>query len=349
MLRARPSHRHVVTEMGISRPGQLAKYSRLYGPDVAVLTRVSLEHRENIGSIENIAREKAGLLVGLRPGGTAVLNMDDPFVSKMRPPAGRKTVWFGRDPKADVRVLEASSVWPETLRFRVEAGGKSAEIRTRLVGEHWAYAITAACAAAWALGVSLDESAAALEGFEPHRNRLEPVRLPDGAVLWRDDGLATLPTLEVSLEALRRADVERRWLITGDASFLEEDPVERRQAYARWLAPHLEAVVFVGEHSDKAAEAAREAGVRTVRHFERVADAARFVSDELGAGDLVLVKAYRKQKLARLAFACGGSVACERIECDLKMECDDCPELGYRPGPGAPKNLSWTPGTWERR
>ena len=343
MLRVRPRHYAAVAEMGISRPNQLGKYSRLYAPDVAVLTRVSLEHRENIGSIENIAREKSSLLKGLRPGGTAVLNADDPFVSKMRPPEGRKTIWFGRGPNADVRASEIYAAWPETLRFRVRMGDETAEIHTKLVGEHWIYSLAAAIAAASAMGVPLAESAAALDGFEPHPNRLEPVSLPNGAVLWRDDGLATLPTLEVGLEALRRADVERRWLMTADASFLEEDPIERREAIARWVAPKVDAAIFVGEHSDRAEAAAREAGLKTVRHFETVREAARFVREELGEGDLVLLKAHRTSKLARVAFLLGGEIDCALLECQMKVRCDSCPDLGFRPNPDAPKNLQWRP------
>lgn len=343
LRRVRPRHHAAVIEIGISRMGQMGKYARLCAPDVAVLTRVSVEHRENIGSIENIAREKASLLTGLKRGGTAVLNADDPFVSKMRPPEGCKTLWFGCGEEAEVRASDVHSAWPGTLRFRVSRGAESAEVRTKLVGEHWVYSLTSAMAAASAMGVPLAESAAALDGMEPHTSRLEPVHLPNGAVLWRDDGLATLPTLEVALEALGRADVKRRWIMTADASFLEEDPIERREAVARWVAPKVDAAIFVGEHSDRAAAAARKAGLEEVRDFETVAAAAEFVRDELGEGDVVLVKAHRTSKLARVAFHLGGRIDCALLECDLRIRCDYCPRLGYRPEPEAPKNLRWAP------
>ncbi len=343
MLRARPGHRAVVAEMGISRPGQMRKYARMCGPDVAVLTRVSVEHRENIGSIENIAREKAWLLSGLRRGGTAVLNADDPFVSRMRPPAGRKVLWFGRDSDADVWVDEVHAAWPETLWFRIHLGDESARVQTKLVGEHWVYSMMAAVAAAHVVGVSLSDSAAALEGFKPHYPRLEQIWLSNGAVLWRDDGLATLPTLEVALEALSRARVRRRWLMTGDASFLEEDPIERREAIGRWVAPLVDAAIFVGEHSDRAAEAARQAGLETVRWFLTVREAAEFVRTELGEGDLVLLKAHRRTRLARVAFLQGGEIDCTLADCSRLGTCDKCPELGYRPGVDAPEELRWRP------
>jgi len=341
MLRARQRHNAAVAEIGISRPNQMSKYARMYGPDVAVLTSVSVEHREHIGSIENIAAEKASLLEGLRRGGTAVLNGDDPFVSKMRPPAGRRVLRFGRAKDADVRAKDVHAAWPETLRFRVSIGDDSAVIHTNLVGEHWIYSLTGAVAAAFALGVPLRDSAAALEGFKPLPWRLEPVYLKNGAVLWRDDGLATVPTFEVGLEALSRAKVRRRWLMTGDASFLEEDPIERREAIARWVAPRVEAAVFVGEHSDRAAKAAHEAGVETVRHFPTVAGAAEFVRTELGEGDLVLLKAHRLTKLARVVFLQGGEIDCTLKECDIHKGCDYCPKLGFRPYPGGPENVLW--------
>ena len=57
---------------------------RITPPDVAVELNVLPVHVEHLGSIENVAKAKAELIEGMKPGGTAVLNADDPRVAAMR-------------------------------------------------------------------------------------------------------------------------------------------------------------------------------------------------------------------------------------------------------------------------
>jgi UDP-N-acetylmuramyl tripeptide synthase len=60
-------------------------------------------------------------------------------------------------------------------------------VSTQLVGEHWLSSALAALAAALWNGVELDRAVAAVELVEPARGRMEPVPLPSGAYLLRDD------------------------------------------------------------------------------------------------------------------------------------------------------------------
>jgi len=53
-------------------------------PDIAVVLNVGHAHLGEFGSREAIARAKGELVQGLAPGGTAVLNADDPRVAAMR-------------------------------------------------------------------------------------------------------------------------------------------------------------------------------------------------------------------------------------------------------------------------
>ncbi|NNF04823.1 MAG: UDP-N-acetylmuramoyl-tripeptide--D-alanyl-D-alanine ligase, partial [Rhodothermales bacterium] len=75
--RLRGDHRYLVLEMGIRNPGDIAELCDIARPDIAVITSVGVAHLESMGSIEAIAREKGSLLEFLKPGGVAVLNIDD--------------------------------------------------------------------------------------------------------------------------------------------------------------------------------------------------------------------------------------------------------------------------------
>ncbi|MGH9819483.1 MAG: Mur ligase family protein, partial [Pyrinomonadaceae bacterium] len=93
-----------VLEMGMSTPmHEIQRLCRITPPDVAVELNVLPVHVEHLGSIENVAKAKAELVEGMKSGGTAVLNADDPLVLAMREKVDGKTLTYAVENEADVR------------------------------------------------------------------------------------------------------------------------------------------------------------------------------------------------------------------------------------------------------
>ncbi|NUR30757.1 MAG: UDP-N-acetylmuramoyl-tripeptide--D-alanyl-D-alanine ligase, partial [Catenulispora sp.] len=105
MLRADAATRFLVLEMGARHVGDIAHLTGLVAPDVAVVLNVGRAHLGEFGSRGAIANAKSELVRGLAPGGTAVLNADDPRVAAMRSLTDGPVVTFGRAEDADVQVL----------------------------------------------------------------------------------------------------------------------------------------------------------------------------------------------------------------------------------------------------
>jgi UDP-N-acetylmuramoyl-tripeptide--D-alanyl-D-alanine ligase len=106
LLRVRPWQRHAVFEVAIDGPGQMGPYAAMLRPDVAVVTSIGSEHHRSLGGLDRTQAEKGRMVEGLRPGGTAVLNRDDPrvmAVAATAAAAGARVVTFGFGPGADVR------------------------------------------------------------------------------------------------------------------------------------------------------------------------------------------------------------------------------------------------------
>ena len=61
-----------VLELGMSEPGELTVIARIAKPDVAVITNIGITHIEQLGSRENIYREKLTIQDGLSDGGIPV-------------------------------------------------------------------------------------------------------------------------------------------------------------------------------------------------------------------------------------------------------------------------------------
>ena len=102
LLGLREEHTAAVLEMGMSAPGELRVLSSIASPDLAVITRVAAAHLEFFSSVDAIAEAKAEILEGLRPGGTAVLNGDDPRLRAVGESFDGPVVWFGRDRGFDI-------------------------------------------------------------------------------------------------------------------------------------------------------------------------------------------------------------------------------------------------------
>lgn len=218
ILRARPWHRYAVMEAGVDQPGSMQAPARALRPDVAVVLGVAEVHTTGFKDRDEYVAEKAKLVDALAPGGVAVLNGADPRVAGMAGRNGKRTCWFGASAGFNVWGEALKSRWPDRLSFRAHRGAEAVEIRTRLLGSHWVESLTAAIATAVELGIPIGEAAAALGQVPPHTARMEPVELPNGVVMIRDDYSNAVAGWEASLQFFREAGASRRVLAVTDIS-----------------------------------------------------------------------------------------------------------------------------------
>lgn len=342
LLRTRRRHRFVVAEVGILKPGIMWRSAWLLKPDIAVILGVRWQHSANFQSLDHIAAEKAKLLGGLRRGGLAVLNGEDPRVAAMANPARFRVSLFGTSPDSELWATGVAASWPGRLEFQVHTTEATLRVETHLVGRHWVPSVLAALAVARKCGVSLEDSIRALRDMEPTVARLEPCRLPSGATMLRDEYNGAMDTLLRALTVLEESSgVKRRVVVVGNTSDAAQTGPELAERVGREIARVSEMAVFIGEHAEESARAAVDAGMdprhaHSLRYAEEVPS---LLQRELQAGDLVLLKGMFSDHLSRLYFAQLGTVACWKKVCPKMTLCDDCPELGFRAGsrglPGA--------------
>jgi len=168
----------------------------LYRPDVAVLTNISLDHKE----LEELRELFAHFLNRSRK---AVLNFDDPETRALSETVPRdKVIGYGFDsPGADFMGKELQFD-ADRVTFSVEAEGERQEVKLAIPGRHNASNALAAIAAARALGVRLEDAAAALARFEGLRRRLETVGTAAGVTVI-DDFAHNPDKIDATLATLR--------------------------------------------------------------------------------------------------------------------------------------------------
>jgi UDP-N-acetylmuramoyl-tripeptide--D-alanyl-D-alanine ligase len=333
VLRTRPWQRHAVFEVGIDGKGQMIRYARMLQPDIVVVTAIGSDHNRSLGTLDATRDEKAQMLHGLRRGGLAVLNGDDPHVAAMAALTDARVVTFGFGAGNDVRASEAALDWPHGMRLVVRIGSVALDLRVRLLGRVMAYPVLAALAVAWAEGRPLDAAVAALEALPPRQGRLQPVPLPNGAWVISDEFKAAVETIDAALDLL--AEVPgRRIVVLGE---IDEPPGSQGPHYRRLggrLAEIASRAVIVGggaAYRNYVRGAARAGLPRPalIAAGRNVRAAAQAVAEHLGPGDVVLVKGRNKQRLTRVALLLQGrTVGCTLEVCDLRgMRCEICPKL----------------------
>lgn len=330
ILRIRPWHRYAILEIAGADPGMMRRSAPLARPDVAIILNVLRTHTIVFADLQQHAIEKARLLDSLNPKGAAVLNNDDPLVSAMGKQTQARLHLFGTSPGADYRVDQISAQWPGRLSFVLHHGTTSQTIDTQLVGAQWVVAAAAVITTAMALGIDLKRAADALKTAEPFAARMQPVLLPNGAIVLRDDYSASVDTIESSLRVLEDAKANRRVLVITDMSDFGRNRKQRLKYLASRSPQVSDVALFIGELADYGKRRAIDAGLSpAMAHaFPSLRSAAEFLQTELRDGDLVLLKGRTTDHAARIFFAQLGQVRCWKTDCDKRMLCDTCWELG---------------------
>ena len=290
LLRLTEAHEQAVLEIGISAVGEMATFAALARPDVAIVTRVAPVHLLGFGTVETVEREKGELVVALRDDGLAVLNADDERVARMHRRTRAQAIFYGCHRPADVRATEIEQPTLEGLGFRLHYGGRSERAWLPLVGQHFITPALAAAAAAFAEGCGWDE---VLEGLAqpPQGARLQPRRLPNGAVVLDDtynaSPVATMAALDV-LAALPG----RRIAVLGDMLELGAFAIEGHRQVGERAARCVDELIAVGELAPVIVEAALAAGLPAARAAAVPGNAAAVarLRARLRAGDYVLIK-----------------------------------------------------------
>ena len=110
---------YAVLEMGADRPGDIQYLTNLVKPDIAIITNVSGVHLEKFGTVNNVAKEKAKILLALTEGGAAIINTDNEFTAKMAVPQGVRKITFGRKSN-EIKIIGQSFDSHSSLnRFKV--------------------------------------------------------------------------------------------------------------------------------------------------------------------------------------------------------------------------------------
>jgi UDP-N-acetylmuramoyl-tripeptide--D-alanyl-D-alanine ligase len=303
------THQAAVLEMGMSRPGELKRLAAIARPDVGVVTRVSPAHLEFFVSIDEIALAKRELIEGLNGSeSVAVLNADDPRVAAFAPYAPGKVLTYGIDSPADFRAeqIEDRGAWGSA--FVLVSNQKPVRLEVALAGRHVISNALAALAAASVWGIGASEAQSVLRSLKAPFMRGEVVQLANGAALINDSYNSSPAALHAMIAVLAATTgYRRRILAAGEMRELGRTSAELHREAGHFAATtsKIEWIVGVAGDAAQIIEGAVTAGLPRAhtKFFPSSEEAAKFLSDFVESGDVLLVKGSRGVKMERIVEA----------------------------------------------
>jgi UDP-N-acetylmuramoyl-tripeptide--D-alanyl-D-alanine ligase len=269
--------------------GEIRRLCEIARPHTAVVLNVGPTHLERLGTMEAIAAAKAEAVEGLPSDGNAVLNVDDPYVAVMSLKTRARVLSFGIEKHAEVRATEIRSKGLSGVDFTLSCGGRSVPAHSPLPGERLVYNALAAVGVAFVEGMSVEEAAHALRVADIPR-RLIPVAGLNGSTVLDDSYNASPASVLAALGVLSEMP-GRRLALLGDMLELGSAETDGHRQVGEAAAGVVEELYTIGPRGPMIAEAARQAGLPRVRHFDSKDEAVSALKQTLQLGDVLLVKA----------------------------------------------------------
>ena len=302
LLAVEPDAQFGVFELGMNHPGELAPLCKLLKPSIGIVTMVGPVHFEFFDSVQAIAEEKAEVLRCLPKDGLAILDADGDWFDLLRNAAKCRLVTMALKVAADYTaqiVPKLNGAFTVTER----ATGESVMLQNSIPGAHNIRNALLAVAAARAQLAAWENIRAALTAF-----RLVGLRWQrsewHGATIINDAYNASPPSMAAALRTFMEMPADGQpWLVLGGMLELGAASEDLHNELGHFVAGLKDVrLITVGELGAWIAAGAFEAGMTAdkIELCEDCCAAAEILRARLQAGDTVLLKASRGEKLERV-------------------------------------------------
>ena len=287
----------LVLEMGMNHANEIHELSLVGAPDIAVITHIGDAHIENFENRTGILHAKLEIVDGLRPGGTVILNGDDPLLTgeiAMEKISGFNTLYPSKK-----NIVKAEPIGLQETRCHFNWNGKDIHLTVPIPGAHMVMNALLATVAAIELGSSPAEITAAFENFIPPEGRLNifQTNFQGNELTIIDDVYNANPaSVTEAIKVLCRKTPElknsRRVAILGDMNELGHVAQERHSEVGEFAAQsQIDLLITIGELSQHTHTAF--AASNSSHHFPTLQEFLQKINSIFQPKDIVLLKASR--------------------------------------------------------
>ncbi len=313
-----------VIEMGMSEVGEMRNLAFVAKPECAVMTNIGVAHIAQLGSKENIRKEKLNIVNEFDTNSVLFVNGNDTLLHELATEITQNSISIDCD-KETLPILEHTGAVTygicengTTAQFDVSAMNlvtdgsgigfiavvkengteKKIPVKLKVYGNHNVMNALAAIAVAMRYGIAPETAAEGLANYEPIAMRGQIKKEND--ITWIDDTYNASPDsmksgaqVMLSLEGKRHIAVFADVLELGEAS---ESLHREVGAYLAGLCEqgrNCDILITVGTQAAYIADEAGKQGMQQVYSFSSNEEAVAYLKTILTTGDVVLVKGSR--------------------------------------------------------
>ena len=299
-----------VFEAGMNHPGELDALTRLIRPNIAIVTTVAPVHLGFFRSVAEIADAKAEIFHGVVPGGTAIVNRDNPHYERLAAHArehGAQVISFGEAQDANARLVDVALA-PDGSDVTANILGETVSYRLGAPGRHVVQNSLGVLAAAKLARADLARAADALAGVQAQAGRGARlvVAANGGHIAIIDESYNANPaSMRAALATLGltpRTEFKRRVAVLGDMLELGGEGPRLHAELAEFIDGAGVDVVFAcGELMGSLFEALPAS--RRGAYAKSAEELRSLLTDAVGAGDVIMVKGSLGSRMAPLVEA----------------------------------------------
>jgi len=311
-----------VIEMGMSEVGEMKNLAAVARPECAVMTNIGVAHIAQLGSQENIRKEKLNIINKFDKNSVLFVNGNDILLNKTATEITQKSITIDCD-EVTLAVLKDTravtyGICSGEAEFDVSAkdlvtGGsgigftavikaadstKQIPVQLKVYGNHNVMNALAAIAVAMRFGISPEKAAEGLAEYEPiaMRGQIKTVN----NITWIDDTYNASPdSMKSGAQVMLSLEGKRHIAVFADVLELGEASERLHREVGAYLAELVEQdrktdlLVTVGTQAAFIADEAKKHGLMRVMSVTSNAEAAEYLRGILASGDVVLVKGSR--------------------------------------------------------
>lgn len=290
-----------VIELGMSEPGELTVIAKIAKIDMAVITNIGITHIEQLGSRENIYKEKMTIQDGLREDGVLILNGDDDMLCSTKGKSGVKTVYYGIGSNCDFRA-ENINLNDGPAKFTAVHGEDRQEVVLGVMGMHNVMNALATIAVCHENGMTMEEAAQGLKTFHGFKGR-QQIHAGARYTILDDSYNASPASMKASLDVFKTLKPDSRHVaVLADMKELGDKVMEyHHEVGVHTAGTGVNFVITLGEACHALAEGVRSVSDIPVVEFTDKEEMVSYLEANLADGDCVLFKGSNSMGLSAVA------------------------------------------------
>ena len=301
LLRLRKQDKMAVVELGTNQPGEIQRLTEIADPDIGIITSVAAAHLEGLNSLAGVAREKGALYRAMRPNGTIVVNLDDPWVRKIAERFPGRKITYGK--RGWVRAQAWRMRGMDGMQLKLKAGQHRCNVRLNYLGQHNIANALGAAALTLGVGAKLAAVRRGLAKAQPFSMRMQSEEWR-GVRIINDAYNANPASMKAALQTLAELPCRgRRIAVLGDMFELGKQAArEHRQLGKDAARSAIDFLYLLGDRAALVRRGALAAGMSPERvivgkdHTELV----KRLREQVKKGDCLLFKGSRGMKMEKV-------------------------------------------------